>query len=163
MYAMRPWSTQTHPIPAKHGVFACLRPLITHPCSGPAGREMGCEGQFQFLNVALCMHIFWLLGHIPSSFLQVFVCVCMRMWHHSLRNKQCALRGISIHPYVWFYLWSKIILSTLICFIPAGRVVSVASVAGRVTAAYMSAYCASKYAVEGFNDVLRWVAIYRGS
>ncbi|XP_050726882.1 D-beta-hydroxybutyrate dehydrogenase, mitochondrial-like [Eriocheir sinensis] len=36
-----------------------------------------------------------------------------------------------------------------------GRVVSVASVAGRVTAAYLSAYCASKYAVEGFNDVLR--------
>ncbi|XP_042222815.1 uncharacterized protein LOC121867125 [Homarus americanus] len=36
-----------------------------------------------------------------------------------------------------------------------GRVVSVASVAGRLSCAVMAPYCASKYAVEGFNDALR--------
>ncbi|XP_071552206.1 D-beta-hydroxybutyrate dehydrogenase, mitochondrial-like [Panulirus ornatus] len=36
-----------------------------------------------------------------------------------------------------------------------GRVVSVASVAGRMSARFMGSYCASKYAVEGFNDALR--------
>lgn len=37
----------------------------------------------------------------------------------------------------------------------AGRVVNVASVAGRFCAPLMAAYNASKYAVEGFNDALR--------
>ncbi|XP_047496906.1 D-beta-hydroxybutyrate dehydrogenase, mitochondrial-like [Penaeus chinensis] len=36
-----------------------------------------------------------------------------------------------------------------------GRIVNVASVAGRICAPLMSAYNASKYAVEGFNDALR--------
>nr|XP_045608263.1 D-beta-hydroxybutyrate dehydrogenase, mitochondrial-like isoform X1 [Procambarus clarkii] len=36
-----------------------------------------------------------------------------------------------------------------------GRVVNVSSIAGRFGQAYMSAYCATKYAVEGFSDVLR--------
>ncbi|KAK3865560.1 hypothetical protein Pcinc_028839 [Petrolisthes cinctipes] len=36
-----------------------------------------------------------------------------------------------------------------------GRVVSVASVAGRVSCGFLGAYSASKYAVEGFNDALR--------
>ncbi|XP_037783264.1 D-beta-hydroxybutyrate dehydrogenase, mitochondrial-like [Penaeus monodon] len=36
-----------------------------------------------------------------------------------------------------------------------GRIVNVASVAGRVCAPLMAAYNASKYAVEGFNDALR--------
>ncbi|XP_045607758.1 D-beta-hydroxybutyrate dehydrogenase, mitochondrial isoform X2 [Procambarus clarkii] len=36
-----------------------------------------------------------------------------------------------------------------------GRVVNVASVAGRMSARFMAPYCASKYAVEGFSDALR--------
>ncbi|XP_063872657.1 D-beta-hydroxybutyrate dehydrogenase, mitochondrial-like isoform X2 [Scylla paramamosain] len=36
-----------------------------------------------------------------------------------------------------------------------GRVVSVASVAGRLSTGFMAAYSTSKYAVEGFNDALR--------
>lgn len=59
MYAIRSWGTQMHPIPAKYVFFfACLRPLNAHACSVPAGREMSFEGRFQFLYVALCMHIF---------------------------------------------------------------------------------------------------------
>ncbi|XP_069951276.1 D-beta-hydroxybutyrate dehydrogenase, mitochondrial isoform X2 [Cherax quadricarinatus] len=36
-----------------------------------------------------------------------------------------------------------------------GRVVNVASVAGRMSARFMGPYCISKYAVEGFSDALR--------
>lgn len=36
-----------------------------------------------------------------------------------------------------------------------GRIVNVASIAGRIGLPFQPAYCASKYAVEGFSDVLR--------
>lgn len=54
------------------------------------------------------------------------------------------------------------LIDVTVTFLPlvkntAGRIVNTSSIAGRVTVQSMAAYCVSKFGVESFSDVLRYV------